>query len=378
MGARGQKPVVIVAGHICLDIIPTLRTSSRDLSTLLVPGKLVDAGPAVVSTGGAVSNTGLALYRLGLPTTLMGKVGDDPFGRTVLDLVGAEDPSLCRAMRTVRGEPTSYSIVISPPGIDRVFLHCPGTNHTFGAADVGDLAGARLLHFGYPTLMRRMYRNDGVEMRRIFRRAKRAGLTTSLDMAKPDPASEAGSVRWETWLERVLPEVDVFLPSLDEILYMVDRRASCDGAAPTVERLRHVADRLIAWGAAVVVLKLGDQGLYLKTSGDPTRLCAMGKAGPRDLCAWRGREILAPCFEVRVVGTTGAGDSTIAGFLAGLLEGLSPEDAVTSAVAVGACSVEVSDAVSGIPSWRRVQKRIRAGWKRRASRMALGGPDAQT
>jgi sugar/nucleoside kinase (ribokinase family) len=375
MAKRAKRPVVIVAGHICLDVIPTLAGSSTALSTLLLPGKLVDAGPAVVSTGGAVSNTGLALHRLGFPATLMGKVGDDPFGRTVLDLVRAEAPSLCRAMRTVRGEPTSYSIVISPPGVDRVFLHCPGTNHTFGAADVGDLSGARLFHFGYPPLMRRIYRGGGAEMRRIFRRAKKEGLTTSLDMAKPDPASEAGGIDWVAWLRSVLPDVDVFLPSFDEILTMVDRPAFEQGAMPNAALLGRVSDRLIGWGAAVVVLKLGDQGLYLKTTGDPNRLRAMGKAGPRDLQAWRGREILAPCFETRVVGTTGAGDATIAGFLAGLLEGLAPEDTVTSAVAVGACSVEVSDAVSGIPSWQKVQKRIRSGWNRKTCRLSLGGAD---
>ena len=65
-----------------------------------------------------------------------------------------------------------------------------------------------------------------------------------------------------------------------------------------------------------------------------------------------------------MVGTTGAGDCTIAGFLAALLEGLSLPDAMTSAVAVGAFNVESADAVSGIKPWTTVQARIAAGWER--------------
>ncbi|UKS28290.1 hypothetical protein LOZ80_04965 [Paenibacillus sp. HWE-109] len=55
---------VIIAGHICLDIIPTIYDKQSGMDAYLVPGKLVDSGPAVISTGGAVSNTGTALHRL--------------------------------------------------------------------------------------------------------------------------------------------------------------------------------------------------------------------------------------------------------------------------------------------------------------------------
>jgi len=44
-------------------------------------------GAATVSTGGAVSNTGIALHRLGVPTRLMGKVGDDILGRAIPDVL---------------------------------------------------------------------------------------------------------------------------------------------------------------------------------------------------------------------------------------------------------------------------------------------------
>jgi sugar/nucleoside kinase (ribokinase family) len=80
--------------------------------------------------------------------------------------------------------------------------------------------------------------------------------------------------------------------------------------------------------------------------------------------AWANVEYWAPCFRVRVIGTTGAGDATIAGFLAALLRGLTPSETITAAVAIGACNVEAADALSGLRSWDETIRRVRAGWER--------------
>ncbi len=58
---------------------------------------------------------------------------------------------------------TSYTVIINPPGVDLIFLHHPGTNDAFCAADIdyAKLNEAALFHFGYPPLMRQMYTADG-------------------------------------------------------------------------------------------------------------------------------------------------------------------------------------------------------------------------
>ena len=78
MNVDGHGADVAVAGHICLDIIPSFRTEERNLNDLFIPGKLIDVGPALMATGGAVGNTGIALHRLGRRTVLIGKIGQDP------------------------------------------------------------------------------------------------------------------------------------------------------------------------------------------------------------------------------------------------------------------------------------------------------------
>jgi sugar/nucleoside kinase (ribokinase family) len=67
---------------------------------------------------------------------------------------------------------------------------------------------------------------------------------------------------------------------------------------------------------------------------------------------------------VDVVGTTGSGDATIAGFLAALLRDVSPAQAMNIALAVGACNVEAADALSGIRLWGDTLRRITAGWRK--------------
>ncbi len=364
---------VVVAGHICLDLIPTFAPGA--VGDLIQPGKLIGIGPAVLSTGGAVSNTGIALHRLGVPVKLLGKIGDDRFGPLVMDLLQSQGPRLADGMIVSPGAVTSYSIILSPPGVDRTFLHCPGANQSFRANDIppGALAGAAMFHFGYPPVMQSMYEADGAELEEVFALAKSAGLTTSLDLCPPDPLSPAAAVDWRAIFARVLPKVDIFLPSVEELLFLIDRPrhdalvargdvlAGVDG-----DLLHELADRLLDWGSKIVVLKIGEHGLYLRTSAATANLPGLN-------AAWASREILAPSFAVDVVGTTGSGDCTIAGFLAGLGKGLSPEAVMTAAAGVGAFNVEVADAFSGVPTWERLQSRIVAGWKRRDVRLSLTG-----
>lgn len=374
-----QKPdaEVVVAGNICLDIIPSLGSRVRGLDELFFPGNNIETEGATISIGGAVVNTGVALHRIGVGTRLLAKIGDDAFGGAILKILSGHERSLTDDIIVAAGKNSSFTIVISPPGIDRIFIHYPGTNADFGADDMKDenIAGARLFHFGYPPSLHKTYANGGVELLTIFRRAKALGLTTSLDMAKPDPDSAAGKVDWREISKRVLPYVDLYLPSVEETLFMLERdrferligQYGPDKVISGVDGplLGSLADILLDMGAAVVVLKLGEQGLFIKTSDEKNRIVSMGRCAPQNVIEWTGREFLAPCYRVNVAGTTGAGDVTIAGFIAGMLKGLSPEDTASSALSAGAFCVENLDGASGIPPWQAIQERIRSRHARR-------------
>jgi sugar/nucleoside kinase (ribokinase family) len=131
----------------------------------------------------------------------------------------------------------------------------------------------------------------------------------------------------------------------------------------TPELLSDLSRELLDLGAKIVCLKLGDRGLYLRTS-DQATIESLGRAYPADPAAWANQEIWTPCFKVDLVGTTGSGDATIAGFLSALLRNFSPADAVTAAVAVGACNIEALDALGGIRPWDETMKRVADGWQK--------------
>jgi len=373
---------IIVAGHICLDITPRFgSTAAKSFGELLVPGKLVNVGACVVSTGGPVSNTGLALVKLGARTLLMGKVGDDAFGRSVVEKMrefGAHEGII-----TVPGEQTSYTIVVAPPGVDRVFLHNPGANDTFRAADIPyeRLERVRLFHFGYPPLMRGMYVDGGRELIEILRRARERGVTVSLDMSLPDPESESGAVDWKAVLAEALPYVDLFVPSAEEVLFALERKRfmelRAEARSKGVDTLHllspddysGLAGQLLSYGAAVALLKSGSRGIYLR-SGSAERLAKIGRAGVADTANWAERELWEPPFAVdKVVSATGAGDSAIAGFLASFLRRETVEDALRYATAAGAQNVVVPDAVSGIQGFPETRKRIQKGWPKAALKL---------
>ena len=368
-----EVPKAVVAGHLCLDIIPDLSSVAlKSGAEFFVPGKVRLIGPATLSTGGAVSNTGLALVKLGIDTALMGKVGDDPFGSLIRLLL--EKWGITEGVIVVEGETTSYTIALDPPGLDRMFLHLPGTNDTFSAEDVQyDLVAERdLFHFGYPPIMRLMYSDGGRQLVEVFRRVKSLGVTTSLDMAMPDPRSAAGQADWVSILAGVMPYVDIFLPSAEELLYMLERERFDDYQARrsedmlalfTGDDLSRLSDRLLEMGGKVVGIKCGYRGVYVRTAGEE-RLAEMGKVKPADLANWANRELWEPSFRVEhYAGGTGSGDSCIAGFLAAFLRGHTLEDAVRYACAAGGFNVTAPDALSGLRPWPEIVAKVQ-GWEK--------------
>ncbi|MBE5802053.1 MAG: carbohydrate kinase family protein [Clostridiales bacterium] len=369
-----QPKRILAAGHICIDVTPVFPHAHLSFAEALSPGKLTHVDAADIHTGGSVANTGLALKLLGADVQLAGKVGDDPFGAMIADRLrkyGAESGLLVD-----KSGSTSYSIVIAPPGVDRIFLHHPGVNDTFISRDIPEamLEAADHLHFGYPPLMRRMYENDGEELFSLLRRAKLLGLSTSLDMAAMDPASEAGQLDWQTILSRILPLVDFFVPSIEELCFMLDRPRyddwlrRADGSEITrvldpQEDIAPLAEKCLALGAKAVLLKCGAPGMYLCTA-DAGALSSAGRRAGLDAAAWANHRSFHRSYKPgRILSGTGAGDTSIAAFLLAMLEGCPPDECVQLAAATGACCVQAYDALSGLQPLEELRQRIAQGWE---------------
>ncbi len=368
-----QKQIdVLVGGHLCLDLIPGMRQVSA--ADMVTPGRLYTIDPIAVSTGGAVSNTGLALHRLGVNVRLLATVGGDLIGQMILAYLRQRDPQLTEYIQIKHGQASSSTIALSPANADRTFLHCTGTNDQFGVNDINFelVKQSRIFHLGYPTLLPHLVEADGEDLQAIYALARETGVVTSLDMAQPDPNGKIAYANWPLIFERTLPNVDIFIPSIEEILLTL-RRADYDRWMPNVLQyinrryLRELADELLSMNVAVTGFKLGEMGIYLKTGSQESmrQLASLNL----NLSQWADQEIWQPAFQVNVAGTTGAGDSAYAGFLAAMLKGASSHEALRWASGVGACNVEAPDATSGIRSWAETEARLATDWATRPERL---------
>jgi len=177
------------------DVLPRFGQAEQ----LLTAADLVLGGSAAIVAAGAA--------RLGLRTAMAARVGTDPFAEVVLTALTDRGVDVS-AVRRDPLLPTGLTVVLSAPQ-DRAMLTLPGTVPGLRAEDLDDglLATARHLHVGGWYLMPQLVAGTA----ELFRRARAAGTTTSLD-TNWDPAE-----RWSGVLE-LLEQTDVFLPNLAELL----------------------------------------------------------------------------------------------------------------------------------------------------------------
>jgi sugar/nucleoside kinase (ribokinase family) len=261
--------------------------------------------------GGSSSITACGAARLGLRTAIAGVIGDDLFGsfmRQRLESAGVVTEALA-----VDGErPTGLSTVLVEAR-DRATMTFPGTIGAMTAADVPDalLVRSRHVHTGGFFLQ-----GGGAELGDILRRARAAGATTSLDPgADPDEG-------WDGGLRELLGEIDYLMPNAVE---------AC--ALAQVADVEQAARRLAAAGPAVVV-KCGEDGV-LAVAGDSV--------------------VRAAALAVDVTDTIGAGDSTNAGWLAGVLQGWEPSEAARLAAVCGSLSTRGRGGTAGQPTLDEAQ-----------------------
>jgi ribokinase len=247
--------------------------------------QLLDAADLVLGGSAAITAAGCA--RLGLGTALVAAVGTDRFADLTLAAL-AERGVDTTAVRREPAAPTGLSVLLCRPG-DRAILTLPGAIPTLTAAAVPDSLLARARHVHVSSYYLLPHLADGLP--RLLGRARAAGCTTSLD-TNWDPAG-----KWAGAAD-LLPLVDVFLPNRTELVAIAGTAA--DGGEPDEAAVATAAARVRAAGCMLAV-----------------------KAGAAGALGWDedGETTSAPAPRVEVVDTAGAGDSFVAGFLAGWLRG---------------------------------------------------------
>ncbi|MBE7062587.1 MAG: carbohydrate kinase family protein [Clostridia bacterium] len=269
-------------------------------------------------SGGCAMNAAIDMAKIGLKTAVLGKVGADSFGDFLRDELKKYNVET-DGVATDNKVQTSASVVISASSGERSFLHTVGANATFCYDDVNwDIVEKSRIVFVAGTMLMDAF--DGPDCARVLKKCKEMGKVTVLDTAWDSRG------RWMDVLEPCMPYIDVFMPSIDEAIELAggEREPS------------KIADIFFDMGVRQVVIKLGSQGCYLRESKE-------------------AEGVTIPCFTVKAVDTTGAGDSFCAGFLSGMAKGLSFTECGRFANAVGAHCVQAMGASTGIRSYEEIQ-----------------------
>jgi sugar/nucleoside kinase (ribokinase family) len=359
---------VVVCGYLCVDLTPVF-PKAAGRADVFRPGSLIEVKDLSISLGGVVANTGLALNAFDQRVFLMGLVGKDLLGEIALKLL--RETELPTGVKVTDKSSTAYSIVLSPPDFDRIFFESPGCNNSFTSSDIDyeEVAASRIFHFGYPPLMEKFYVNSGQELVKVFSRVKTLNVLSSLDMTLPDFESESGKVDWRSVLKEVLPFVDIFCPSLEELVFMMRpelylqilKDASTGDILNSIpsEIVSSIGKELIDFGVRVALLKSGKHGAYLFT-GDVRPLNQVaGIAISEDI--WNHCKIRTPAQKLdtaRVVNSSGAGDAAIAGLLTAVLKGCGPEAALKYASCAGRDNLYGVNATDGLADWETMTREL--------------------
>jgi sugar/nucleoside kinase (ribokinase family) len=295
-----------VTDVVCLGIL-VADAIARPVDDVPPRGALELVDEISLHGGGCALNTASALVRLGLDARVVGKVGADPFGDFILQLLDERGVDR-RGVLQDSAVSTSATVVLVDSAGERTFLHLPGANGRLRREELDEdaLFSGRALHVAGALVMPEL---DGSPTAGILEEAKARGLTTSLDTVWD------ATGRWERLLPS-LPHLDLFVPSLAE--------GSAISREPEPES---VAAWLRKRGVGTVAIKLGAEGCFVASE------------------EFEGF-VAAPAVEA--IDGTGSGDAFAAGLLYGHLGGWPLERAAALANAAGALAATAVGAVEGV------------------------------
>ncbi|MGC9453333.1 MAG: ribokinase [Phycisphaerae bacterium] len=301
-----NRPKILVVGSINMDLAVRAARMPAPGETLLGEG-------FTMSPGGKGANQAVAAARLGGECRMIGRVGDDPFGRTLLDNLRTEGVACDDVAVTERVASGTAMIVVDANGENSIVV-AGGANlrvtpdDLFGRAEAFDWADIVLLQLELPL----------PTVRAAIQLARRHDCRFILDPAPaPNPMPED------------LCEVDILSPNVSEAEIITGTKA-------VEERVdKNVAADLVARGASAVVLKLGARGSLVVTAD--------------------GHFYTVKPYKVTVVDTTAAGDAFTAALAVAVARGEHLSDAAKFANAAGALACSVFGAQTAMPTSDEVE-----------------------
>lgn len=289
---------LIVADHICAPI-----------RKFPAPGGLITTPKLELSIGGCAANVSTDLAKLGISVSLLGCVGQDPFGEFVRQQLQKNQVN-CSHVQITPTAQTAATMVVNVQGEDRRFIHAVGANTELTGCEVNDalLKTAKIIYVGGFGLNPQL---SAENVAQLFRRARSLGVMTLLDVVLDDIPTCI------EMLKTVLPVTDLFLPNRDEGQLLT-------GQESPEQQATHFLDQ----GAGSVVITSGPDGSIFQSQD--------------------GTFLSLPAYQVEQIDGTGGGDAFVSGYIYGLLKNAQPNECLMYGSAMGASCVQHAGATTGV------------------------------
>ncbi len=311
---------IVTLGELLIDMFPAE-----------IGRRLVEVSAFYPKPGGAPANVAVAAARLGAQSAFIGKVGDDAFGRFLVDTLAAEQVET----RGMRVDPEARTTLVFIALVDEhtpefVFYRNPGADMLLRPNELDDnlLDQAKAFHFGSISLINEPSRSATIE---AVRRARQAGALISFDV-NYRPSLWPNANEAYKMIMTLLPQAHLVKVNQDELVLL--------SGSQDLEAGSHV---LLEHGPEVCVVTLGPAGSFFNTGRHSRHV---------------------PGFSVKTVDSIGCGDAFTAGLLIRLvadtpwrnhLTADQLEQALRYANAVGALTATKQGVIPALPTAKEVE-----------------------
>lgn len=282
-------------------------------------GPLDEVSGYTMAVAGAEFNVAVGLARLEQPVTYLTRLGNDPFGKRIVKVlgdngIGSEFVSYSAERST--GFMLKGKVSVGDPEI--FYFRKGSAASTLSKEDVDrvDFSGYGYLHL--TGILPALSETTRAASFYLIEKARKNGLTVSFDP----------NLRPQLW-----PDQQTMVKTVNELAGLADYVFPGEAEGEVLCGTRdpeQIGRFYLNLGAKAVVTKVGSKGAYLMTA--------------------EGGEMV-PGFKVeKVVDTVGAGDGFAAGILSALMEGKELREAVRRGNAVGAIQVTCIGDNDGLPT----------------------------
>jgi len=301
MGAK-----IAVVGSLNMDLVVRV-------PHMPIPGETVIGSDFRTIPGGKGANQAVAATRLGAEVTMIGRVGDDDFGRAQLRNLGELGVDTTHVIVDPEAATGIALITLDASGQNSIVL-ASGANMRLTTEDINAAQDAIL----QSDVLVLQLESPLEVVAYAIDMAHAEGVEVILNPAPAQPLAK-----------ETLVKLDYLIPNESETVLLTGIEVA------DINSAKAAAERLRGEGVGTVILTLGDRGAFLVSATESVHV---------------------PGYEVEVVDTTAAGDAFVGGFAVALAQGQNLAEAVRYANAAGALAVTGLGAQPSLPTRQEVEE----------------------